>query len=83
MATMNISVPDLMRDYVQWRVDSGRYASASDYLRDLIRRDQERVEKIADMQRAVDEGLASGVGERSMGDLVTDAQRQAKPRSAA
>jgi antitoxin ParD1/3/4 len=41
MATMNISVPDLMRDYVQRRVDSGRYASASDYVRDLIRKDQE------------------------------------------
>jgi antitoxin ParD1/3/4 len=83
MATMNISVPDLMRDYVQRRVDSGRYASASDYVRDLIRKDQERAGKIADMQRAVDEGLASGVGDRSMTDLRKAAELRAHPRSVA
>jgi antitoxin ParD1/3/4 len=43
MATMNISLPDPMRDYVQNRIDSGRYASVSDYVRDLIRRDQSAI----------------------------------------
>jgi antitoxin ParD1/3/4 len=60
MATMNISVPDLMRDYVQRRVNSGRYASASDYVRDLIRRDQEKA-----MDREIDEAVLSaesGIG---------------------
>jgi antitoxin ParD1/3/4 len=60
MATMNISVPDLMRDYVQRRVDSGRYASASDYVRDLIRKDQERA-----MDRDIKEAVLSaesGIG---------------------
>jgi antitoxin ParD1/3/4 len=37
---MNVSLPDPMRDYVQNRIDSGQYASVSDYVRDLIRRDQ-------------------------------------------
>ena len=40
MATMNVSLPDPRRDYVQQRIDSGQYASVSDYVRDLIRRDQ-------------------------------------------
>lgn len=40
MATMNVSLPDPLRDYVQQRIDSGHYASVSDYVRDLIRRDQ-------------------------------------------
>jgi antitoxin ParD1/3/4 len=88
MATMNISVPDLMRDYVQRRIDSGRYASVSDYVRDLIRKDQEKSEKVNAMQAAVDEGLASGVGDRSMHGLLDDArtlvaQGMTKPRSAA
>ena len=39
MATMNVSLPDPMRDFVQNRIDSGQYASVSDYVRDLIRRD--------------------------------------------
>lgn len=43
MATMNISLPDPMRDYVQNRIDSGQHASVSDYVRDLIRRDQNAI----------------------------------------
>ena len=77
MATMNISVPDLMRDFVQRRIDSGRYASVSDYVRDLIRKDQERASKISAMQDLVDEGLASGIGERSMDALLTTDKAQA------
>lgn len=60
MATMNVSLPDPMRDYVQSRIDSGQYASVSDYVRDLIRRDQARREAISEIQGLIDEGLASG-----------------------
>jgi len=41
MATMNISLPDAMRDWVQNQIQAGKYSSSSDYVRDLIRRDQE------------------------------------------
>lgn len=40
MASMNVSIPDPMRDWVQSRIESGKYASVSDYVRDLIRKDQ-------------------------------------------
>ncbi|MDO5704687.1 MAG: type II toxin-antitoxin system ParD family antitoxin, partial [Paracoccus sp. (in: a-proteobacteria)] len=39
---------------------SGRYANASDYIRDLIRRDEERRMSIAELQAFVDEAMASG-----------------------
>jgi len=42
MATMNISLPDQMKEWVEAQSESGRYSNASDYVRDLIRRDQER-----------------------------------------
>jgi antitoxin ParD1/3/4 len=57
---MNISLPDTMRDWVQSRIDSGLYANNSDYMRDLIRRDQERQDKIRALQEAIDAGFASG-----------------------
>ncbi len=47
MATMNISLPDPMKDWVNARTTDGRYSNASDYVRDLIRKDQERNDKIA------------------------------------
>ncbi len=58
MATMNVSLPDAMKAWVEEQAGTGRYANASDYVRDLIRRDQERLEKIAAMQALIDEGMA-------------------------
>lgn len=39
--TMNVSLPGTMRAWVEARVKAGAYANASDYVRDLIRHDQE------------------------------------------
>lgn len=78
MATMNVSLPDPMKAWVEAQAQSGRYSNASDYVRDLIRRDQDRAAKIAEMQRLVSEGLESGVGDRSMSDLLGDARTAAK-----
>ncbi len=51
MATMNVSLPDAMKMWVEEQAETGRYSNASDYVRDLIRRDQERADKIATMQQ--------------------------------
>jgi antitoxin ParD1/3/4 len=60
MGTMNISLPDPMKSWVEDQAKAGRYANSSDYVRDLIRRDRARTEAIAEIQAAVDAGLASG-----------------------
>ncbi len=65
MATMNVSLPEPMKEWVDAQANTGRYANASDYIRHLIRLDQERTDKIAVMQRLIDAGLASGIGDRS------------------
>ena len=57
---MNISLPDQMKAFAEAQTRDGRYSSVSDYMRDLIRRDQARREAIAEIQALVDEGLASG-----------------------
>lgn len=63
MATMNVSLPDRMKDWVEEQARTGTYANSSDYVRDLIRRDQARATAIADLQSAIDAGLASGPAE--------------------
>ena len=60
MSTMNISLPDAMKSWVEEQAKSGRYANSSDYVRDLIRRDRARSEAITEIQGAIDAGLASG-----------------------
>jgi len=67
MATMNVSLPDLMKNWVEAQARSGRQGNASDYVRDLIRRDQERAAQIAQLQAAITEGIESGIaGDFSM-----------------
>ena len=42
MSTMNVSLPDELKSFVDARVDTGGYGSTSEYVRYLIRRDQDR-----------------------------------------
>ena len=76
MATTNVSLPDPMKEWVEAQTKTGRYSNASDYVRDLIRRDQERADKLADLQRLVAEGLASGVSDRSKEDILQAARER-------
>ena len=57
---MNISLPEQMKAFAEAQTRDGRYANVSDYMRDLIRKDQERRQAIAEIQALVDEGLAGG-----------------------
>ena len=74
MATMNVSLPDQMKVWVEDQSQLGRYSNASDYIRDLIRRDQERNDKIGHMQMLVTEALESGVSHKSMDDILNKAR---------
>ena len=57
MASMNISLPDQMKGWVEENIQTGRYANASDYVRDLIRQDHMKLQKL---REALIEGEKSG-----------------------
>jgi antitoxin ParD1/3/4 len=61
MASMNVSLPDPMKDWVEAQARTGRYSNASDYVRDLIWKDQERAAKIVHLRQLVTDALESGV----------------------
>ncbi|PKL96860.1 MAG: type II toxin-antitoxin system ParD family antitoxin [Gammaproteobacteria bacterium HGW-Gammaproteobacteria-8] len=69
MSTMNVSLPEEMKRWVEQQSRAGRFGNSSDYVRDLIRRDQERQARIAQIQQLVDEGIASGAGTHSLAQL--------------
>ena len=60
MSTMNVSLPAEMKAWVEAQSQTGRFANSSDYVRDLIRRDQARTAATAAVQAAIDAALASG-----------------------
>lgn len=74
MATMNVSLPDPMKQWVEEQSASGKYANASDYIRDLIRRDQVRAENERCLREIVDNARASGVSEQTFKEIIADAR---------
>jgi antitoxin ParD1/3/4 len=86
MATMTISLPDPMKDWIEAQIKQGSYASASDYVRDLVRRDRERQARpeltIEDLRRIVEESRASGIGTRSVAEIKAAARKAAEERGA-
>jgi len=44
MSTMNISLPDALKDFVDAQVAQGGYGTSSEYVRELIRKDQDRLQ---------------------------------------
>jgi len=57
MPSMNISLPDPLKDFVDGQVARGRYSSASEYVRELIRAD-ERLRAEEALESRLLEGLA-------------------------
>ena len=81
MATMNISLPYPMKAWVEEQAQSGRYANASDVIRDLIRREQVKAEKIAHWQRLIAEADASGVSDQSPREVIEELRAQLRRAS--
>ena len=71
-----LSLPEEMKRWVENQGKSGRFGNSSDYVRELIRRDQERQSKIAHLQRLIDKGIESGVSDSAMDDLRRSARKK-------
>jgi antitoxin ParD1/3/4 len=61
--TMSFALPESMREYIDARVTDGQYGNTSEYIRDLVRRDQEAQARKR-LRDLIEEGLASGPGRR-------------------
>ena len=73
METVSLSLTPLLREHMRQRVASGHFTSEGDYLQRLVAIDRERVEA---MNAAIQEGLDSGISERSIDEIFEDAKRR-------
>jgi antitoxin ParD1/3/4 len=74
--TMNISLPDSMRVFVEETLTDDGYGSASEYVRDLIRADQKRRNEKR-LETLLLERLRSGDDETfTMDDVRTEMRRR-------
>jgi antitoxin ParD1/3/4 len=73
MATMNVSLPDNMKEWAETQVKSGRYSNTSDYVRALIRKDLELAAQKETLIRALEAGEESGISDSTPDDIYKSA----------
>ena len=68
---MSFALPETMRHYIDARVASGHYGNTSEYIRDLVRKDQEE-QAVQRLRGLIEEGLASGPAEARTDDDLNE-----------
>ncbi|MEN9504718.1 MAG: hypothetical protein RI958_644 [Actinomycetota bacterium] len=68
---MSFALPESMRAYIDARVRQGSYGNTSEYLRELIRRDQEQ-QAVARLRDLIAEGLDSGASRPVDDDVLSE-----------
>ncbi len=69
-----ITLTDKQEEWVKAQIEGGDYTSDSEYFRDLVRRDQERSRELQKLKGAIQEGLESGISERTVGEIWAEAE---------
>jgi antitoxin ParD1/3/4 len=79
MDTMNISLPESLKDFVESQVHQGGYSTASEYIRELIR-DAQRREARDRVNALLLEGLQSGEPVEATPEFWEERRRPVEPR---
>ena len=79
MGTMNISLPDSLRSFVDEQVARRGYATSSEYVRELIRVDQDR-QRLRELLLEGAESPATAAADDTFFNSLRDRARQAKAK---
>lgn len=72
MTHHTVSMPPALQAWVDARLAEGAYADVADYLRDLVRRDQQAMEETRWVREAIEEGLASEVLDQDPREIIAE-----------
>ncbi len=71
-----ITLTGKLDDWVKSQIAAGDYTNDSEYIRDLLRRDQEQKTKFEALKAAIQEGLDSGISKRTVDDIWEEAEKR-------
>ena len=77
-----ITLSDTQDAWIKAQIAHGAYTNDSEYIRDLVRRDQEEQSKLSDLRRAIAEGIDSGISGRSLDEIWADGEACARSANA-
>lgn len=69
-----ITLTDKQDQWIKAQIAAGEYTNDSEYIRALVRRDQEENAKFQALKQAIQEGLSSGVSDKSVTDIMDEVE---------
>ncbi|MDE2388604.1 MAG: type II toxin-antitoxin system ParD family antitoxin [Betaproteobacteria bacterium] len=80
MATIRktITLTDQQDQWIKTRIAAGGFTNDSEYIRDLVRRDQEQNAQFLALKQAIQEGLESSVSNKTIGEIWEEAEQRSK-----
>ena len=76
-----ITLTDQQDQWIKAQIAAGEYTNDSEYIRDLVRRDQEQNAKFKALKQAIQEGLDSGVSDKTVGDIWEEAEKRYRTKN--
>ena len=69
-----VTLTDQHERWIKVRTAAGDFTSDSEYIRELIRRDQEEIIKLQAPESAIQEGLDSGVSDKTVPQIMEEVE---------
>ena len=76
-----ITLTDQQDQWIKAQIAAGEYTNDSEYIRDLVRRDQEQNAKFRALKAAIQEGLDSGISNKTVRDVWEDAESRYRAKN--
>ena len=74
----SITVTDRQEQWIRAQIASGEYGNDSEYVRDLIRRDQKQNAQFRALKEAIQDGLESGVSDKTVKEIWAEAEQRCR-----
>ncbi|MCG6868119.1 MAG: type II toxin-antitoxin system ParD family antitoxin [Gammaproteobacteria bacterium] len=76
-----ITLTEQQDQWIKTQIAAGEYTNDSEYIRDLVRRDQEQNAKFKALKQALQEGLDSGISDKTVSDIWEEAEKRYRAKN--
>jgi len=76
-----ITLTDQQDQWIKAQIAAGEYTNDSEYIRDLVRRDQEQNAKFRALKAAIQDGLDSGISNKTVRDVWEEAEARYRAKN--
>ena len=71
-----ITFTDKQDKWIKSQIKAGEFTNDSEYLRDLVRRDQANKAKFSALKAAITEGMDSSISDKSVPDIMKEVEER-------